>query len=99
MARINVPKLRIAVAVNQDRKAPQATSIGLVGAVMSGLALVTVAVMLVVLFGFLDALHFGSIADFFSPDSAPAPGTPAPGRGAQGGAPGHALLWGQFRIQ
>ncbi|TMD70614.1 MAG: DUF2254 domain-containing protein [Chloroflexi bacterium] len=99
MARINVPKLRIAVAVNQDRKAPQATSIGLVGAVMSGLALVTVAVMLVVLFGFLDALHFGSIADFFTPDSAAAAGTLGLVGGAEGVTLSIVLLGVMFGIQ
>src|SRR5205814_8005227 len=63
------------------------SSSGWGGAVLSGLALVTVAVMLVVLFGFLDALHFGSIADFFTPDSAAAAGT----LGLVGGAEGVTL--------
>jgi len=85
--------------VNQDRKAPQATSIGLVGAVMSGLALVTVAVMLVVLFGFLDALHFGSIADFFTPDSAAAAGTLGLVGGAEGVTLSIVLLGVMFGIQ
>ncbi|OLC01600.1 MAG: hypothetical protein AUI15_05125 [Actinobacteria bacterium 13_2_20CM_2_66_6] len=85
--------------MNQDRKAPQATSIGLVGAVMSGLALVTVAVMLVVLFGFLDALHFGSIADFFTPDSAAAAGTLGLVGGAEGVTLSIVLLGVMFGIQ
>src|SRR5438552_17321567 len=53
----------------------QPTSIGWASAMLSGLALVTVALMLVVLFGFLDALHYRSIADFFTPDPAAAGGT------------------------
>src|SRR6266576_3160798 len=44
----------------------QPSSIGLASAMLSGLALVTVALMLVVLFGFLDALHYRSLADFFT---------------------------------
>src|SRR2546430_14127047 len=63
------------------------SAIGWGGSVLSGLALVTVAVMLVVLFGFLDALHFGSIADFFTPDPAAAAGT----LGLVGGAEGVTL--------
>src|SRR3982074_2050984 len=41
---------------------------GWVGSVLSGIALVAVAVMLVVLFGFLDAIHYRSLRDFFTPD-------------------------------
>src|SRR5437660_9728980 len=54
---------------------------------LSGLALVTVAVMLVILFGFLDALHFGSVINFFTPDPAAAAGT----LGLVGGAEGVTL--------
>jgi len=46
-----------------DRKLQQSAALGWAGAMLSGLALVTVAVMLVVLFGVFDAFHFGSIAD------------------------------------
>src|SRR5947207_14413463 len=53
----------------------QPSSIGLASAILSGLALVTVALMLGVLFGFLDALHYRSLADFFTPDPAAAAGT------------------------
>jgi len=85
--------------VNEDRKAPQATSIGLLGAVMSGLALVTVALMLVVLFGFLDALHFGSIAYFFTPDPTAAAGTLGLVGGAEGVTLSIVLLGVMFGIQ
>src|SRR3989441_11099766 len=54
---------------------------------LSGLALVTIALMLVVLFGVVDALHFGSIADFFTPDPTAAAGT----LGLVGGAEGVTL--------
>ena len=53
-------------------------------AVLSGLALVAVAFMWIVVFGFLDALHYGSIADFFRPDPSAAAGT----LGLVGGAEG-----------
>src|SRR5438552_1702097 len=75
------------------------SSIGWGGAVLSGLALVTVAVMLVVLFGFLDALHFGSIADFFTPDSAAAAGTLGLVGGAEGVTLSIVLLGVMFGIQ
>jgi hypothetical protein len=85
--------------VNQKGKAPQATSIGLAGAIMSGLALVTVALMLVVLFGFLDALHFGSIAYFFTPDPTAAAGTLGLVGGAEGVTLSIVLLGVMFGIQ
>ncbi len=75
------------------------SSIGWGGGVLSGLALVTVAVMLVVLFGFLDALHFGSIADFFTPDSAAAAGTLGLVGGAEGVTLSIVLLGVMFGIQ
>src|SRR5438477_906646 len=75
------------------------SSIGWGGAVLSGLALVTVAVMLVVLFGFLDALHFGSVADFFTPDSAAAAGTLGLVGGAEGVTLSIVLLGVMFGIQ
>jgi hypothetical protein len=60
---------------------------GWFGAGLSGLALVTVSVMLVILFGFLDAIHYTSIRDFFTPDPAAAAGT----LGLVGGAEGVTL--------
>src|SRR5438309_3107675 len=81
------------------RNPEKATSIGWVGAMLSGLALVTVAVMLVILFGFLDALHFGSVADFFTPDSAAAAGTLALVGGADGVTLSIVLLGVMFGIQ
>ena len=77
----------------------QAASIGWVGAVLSGLALVTIALMLVVLFGVVDALHFGSIADFFTPDPAAAAGTLGLVGGAEGVTLSIVLLGVMFGIQ
>src|ERR1700674_5266269 len=58
-----------------------------VAAVLPGLALVSVAVMMFILFGVLDAIHFGSIKDFFTPDPLAAAGT----LGLVGGAEGVTL--------
>jgi hypothetical protein len=58
-----------------------------IGAALPGFALVAVSVMLVVLFGFLDAIHYTSIKDFFTPDPTAAAGT----LGLAGGAEGVAL--------
>src|SRR2546426_1102086 len=77
----------------------QPTSIGFASAMLSGLALVTVALMLVVLFGFLDALHYRSIADFFTPDPAAAGGTLALVGGAEGVTLSIVLLGVMFGIQ
>ena len=77
----------------------QAASIGWVGAVLSGLALVAVALMLVVMFGVFDALHFGSIADFFTPDPAAAAGTLGLVGGAEGVTLSIVLLGVMFGIQ
>src|SRR5213083_1747680 len=66
---------------------------------LSGLALVTVAVMLVVLFGFLDALHYRSISDFFTPDAAAAAGTLGLVGGAEGVTLSIVLLGVMFGIQ
>src|SRR2546426_3288097 len=77
----------------------QPTSIGWASAMLSGLALVTVPLMLVVLFGFLDALHYRSIADFFTPDPAAAGGTLALGGGAEGETLSIVLLCVMFGIQ
>jgi hypothetical protein len=60
---------------------------GWVGAALSGIALVAVAVMLVVFFGFLDTIHWRSFRDFFTPDAAAAAGT----LGLVGGAEGVAI--------
>jgi len=75
----------------------QASSIGWLGAMLSGLALVTIA--LVVLFGVVDALHFGSIADFFTPDPAAAAGTLGLVGGAEGVTLSIVLLGVMFGIQ
>ncbi len=64
-----------------------AASIGLPGAIVSGLALVAVAIMLVVVFGFIDATHYHAIASFFTPDPTAAAGT----LGLVGGAEGVTL--------
>jgi Predicted membrane protein (DUF2254) len=58
-----------------------------VAAVLPGLALVSVAVMMFILFGVLDAIHFGSIKDFFTPDPLAAGGV----LGLVGGAEGVTL--------
>src|SRR6266576_1926986 len=77
----------------------QPSSIGLASAMLSGLALVTVALMLVVLFGFLDALHYRSLADFFTPDPAAAAGTLGLVGGAEGVTLSIVLLGVMFGIQ
>src|SRR2546421_4910555 len=77
----------------------QASSIGWLGAMLSGLALVTIALLLVVLFGVVDALHFGSIADFFTPDPAAAAGTLGLVGGAEGVTLSIVLLGVMFGIQ
>ncbi len=58
-----------------------------VAAALPGLALVSVAVMMFILFGVLDAIHFGSIRDFFTPDPLAAGGV----LGLVGGAEGVTL--------
>jgi len=75
------------------------TSIGWMGAIMSGLALVAIAVMLVVLFGFVDALHYRSLADFFTPDPTAAAGTLGLVGGAEGVTVSIVLLGVMFGIQ
>jgi hypothetical protein len=69
------------------RQADRGTARGWVAAALPGLALVSVAVMMFVLFGFLDAIHFGSIRDFFTPDPVAAGGV----LGLVGGAEGVTL--------
>src|SRR5881296_357547 len=77
----------------------QPTSIGWASAVLSGLALVAVALMLVVLFGVLDALRYRSIADFFTPDPSAAAGTLGLVGGAEGVTLSIVLLGVMFGIQ
>src|SRR5690348_8308345 len=74
-------------------------SLGWAGAILSGLALVTIALMLVVFFGFLDATHFGSIHDFFTPDASAAAGTLGLVGGAEGVTLSIVLLGVMFGIQ
>src|SRR3977135_265596 len=57
------------------RRAEDSSARGWFGAGVSGLALVTFSVMLVILFGFLDAIHYPTIREFFMPDAAAAAGT------------------------
>lgn len=60
---------------------------GWVGAALSGFALIAVAAMLVVIFGFLDAGNYRAIRGFFTPDPSAAAGT----LGLVGGAEGVTL--------
>jgi len=60
---------------------------GWIGAGLSSFALIAVAVMLLVVFGFLDAIHYRSLQDLLTPDPAAAAGT----LGLVGGAEGVAL--------
>jgi Predicted membrane protein len=69
------------------RQADESGARGWLGAGLSGLALVTVSLMLVILFGFLDAIHYRSVKDFFTPDPTAAAGT----LGLVGGAEGVTL--------
>jgi Predicted membrane protein (DUF2254) len=96
--RIACRSLRIAVVVHSGsfgheaqklaaRQADRGGARGWIGAALPGFALVAVSVMLVVLFGFLDAIHYSSIKDFFTPDPTAAAGT----LGLAGGAEGVAL--------
>ncbi|MEO8744540.1 MAG: DUF2254 family protein [Candidatus Dormiibacterota bacterium] len=70
-----------------SRLSDRTTSVGWVGTALSGLALVSVALMVFVFFGFLDAAHYASLRDFFTPDSAAAGGV----LGLVGGAEGVTL--------
>lgn len=76
-----------------------AASLGWMGAVLSGLALVAIALMVVVFFGFLDALHYSSIADLFTPDPTAAAGTLALVGSAEGVTLSIVLLGVMFGIQ
>ena len=65
------------------RHSDRTTSVGWIGAGLSGLALVSVATMMFVVFGFLDA-HFRALRDFFTPDPTAAAGTLSLAGGAEG---------------
>jgi hypothetical protein len=69
------------------RQAERGTVTGWIGAALPGLALVSVAVMLFLLFGVLDAIHYISLRDFFTPDPTAAGGL----LGLVGGAEGVVL--------
>ena len=69
------------------RQAERGTITGWIGAALPGLALVSVAVMLFLLFGVLDAIHYISLRDFFTPDPTAAGGL----LGLVGGAEGVVL--------
>ena len=85
--------------MSAQRQPQQTASIGWAGATLSGLALVLVAVMLVLLFGVLDAFQFGSIRIFFTPDPAAAAGTLGLVGGAEGVTLSIVLICVMFGIQ
>ncbi|HUY74820.1 MAG TPA: DUF2254 family protein [Candidatus Dormibacteraeota bacterium] len=58
-------------------------SVGWAGAALSGLALVSVTLMMFILFGVLDA-HYRTLQDIFNPDASAAAGTLALAGGAEG---------------
>jgi Predicted membrane protein (DUF2254) len=90
---------RIAGAVAKEHNPERSTSIGWAGAALSGLALVLVALMLVILFGLFDALHFGSIPAFFTPDASAAAGALGLVGGAEGVTLSIVLICVMFGIQ
>ncbi|HEV2414681.1 MAG TPA: DUF2254 family protein [Candidatus Dormibacteraeota bacterium] len=85
--------------MSQQRNPQPSRPIGIAGAFISGLALVGVAVMLTVLFGVFDAIKFGSIQDFFTPDPTAAAGTLGLVGGAEGVTLSIVLLGVMFGIQ
>jgi hypothetical protein len=98
MARITVPKLRIALVVSlnpsdqearkvNSRPTDRGTARAWIAAALPGLALVSVALMVFVLFGFVDAIAYHSIKDLFTPDPIAAGGV----LGLVGGAEGVTL--------
>src|SRR5258708_30648611 len=98
MARIMVPKLRIALVVSlnpsdqeapklSSRQADRGTARAWIAAALPGLALVSVAFMVFVLFGFVDAIAYHSIKDLFTPDPVAAGGGLRFGGGGAGRAP------------
>lgn len=80
--------------IAEERNSDQPATVGWTTAVLSGLALVAVAVMLEILFGFLDALQYHSLGDLFRPDPAAAAGT----LGMVGGAEGVTLSIVMFAV-
>ncbi|HET9781034.1 MAG TPA: DUF2254 family protein [Candidatus Dormibacteraeota bacterium] len=85
--------------MSKQRNPQQPTSIGWAGAALSGLALVLVALMLVTLFGVFDALHYGSIPAFFTPDASAAAGALGLVGGAEGVTLSIVLICVMFGIQ
>ena len=83
----------------KPRRLTPPSSLGFISSVLSGLALVAVALMLVVLFGVIDALRYRSIADFFTPDPSAAAGTLGLVGGAEGVTLSIVLLGVMFGIQ
>src|ERR1700682_5871557 len=69
------------------RRTERGTVTAWIGAALPGVALVSVAITLFLLFGVLDAIHYISIRDFFTPDPQAAAGT----LGLVGGAEGVTL--------
>jgi len=67
--------------------------------VLPGIALVALVAMLVVLFGFLDASHYTSLINLFTPDAAAAAGTVSLAGGAEGVTLSIVLLGVMFGIQ
>jgi hypothetical protein len=72
---------------------------GWVGGALSGLALVSVTVMTFVVFGFIDAQHFHSPRDFFTPDPVAAAGVVSLAGGAEGVTLSIVILVVVFGIQ
>src|SRR6202171_5954676 len=69
------------------RPADRINALNWIAAGLPGLALVSVSIMMFVLFGVLDAIHYRSIKDFFTPDPVAAGGV----LGLVGGAEGVTL--------
>jgi hypothetical protein len=70
-----------------SRPADRINALNWIAAALPGLALVSVSMMMFVLFGVLDAIHYSSIKDFFTPDPLAAGGV----LGLVGGAEGVTL--------
>ncbi|HKC19334.1 MAG TPA: DUF2254 family protein [Candidatus Dormibacteraeota bacterium] len=85
--------------MKRQPSARHASSLGWAGALVTGLALVAVAIMLVVLFGVFDAQHFGSVTGFFTPDPSDAGGALGLVGGAEGVTLSIVLICVMFGIQ
>src|SRR5258708_25381756 len=96
MARIMVPKLRIALVVSlnpsdqeapklSSRQADRGTARAWIAAALPGLALVSVAFMVFVLFGFVAAIAYHSIKDLVTPNPIAAGGGARVGGGGESG--------------